>query len=51
VAHFYDETIEVRLARVVTLIEPAVLVIMGCVIAALLMSVYLPMFNLLQYAR
>jgi len=51
VAHFYDETIEVRLARVVTLIEPAVLVIMGGVIAALLMSVYLPMFNLLNYAR
>lgn len=51
VALFYDETIEVRLARVVTLIEPAVLVLMGGVIAALLMSVYMPMFNLLQYAR
>ncbi len=51
VAHFYDETIEVRLARVVTLIEPAVLVLMGGVVAALLMSVYLPMFTLLQHAR
>lgn len=51
VAHFYDETIEVRLARVVTLIEPAVLVLMGGVIAGLLMSVYLPMFTLLQHAR
>jgi len=51
VAQFYDETIDVRLARVVTLIEPAVLVLMGCVIASLLMSVYLPMFTLLQHAR
>jgi len=51
VARFYDETIEVRLARVVTLIEPAVLVLMGGVIAGLLLSVYLPMFTLLQYAR
>jgi type IV pilus assembly protein PilC len=45
---FYDETIEIRLARVVTLIEPAVLVLMGGVIAALLLSVYMPMFSLLQ---
>jgi hypothetical protein len=48
VAQFYDESIETRLARVVTLIEPAVLVLMGGVIAFLLLSVYVPMFSLLQ---
>ena len=48
VSRFYDESIEVRLSRVVTLIEPAVLVLMGCVIAFLLLSVYVPMFSLLQ---
>ena len=48
VSQFYDETIEVRLARVVTLIEPAVLVIMGGVVSTLLLSVYLPMFTLMQ---
>jgi type IV pilus assembly protein PilC len=46
VSELYDETIEVRLARIVTLIEPAVLVVMGCVVAGLLMSIYLPMFTL-----
>jgi type IV pilus assembly protein PilC len=51
VGQFYDESIEVRLGRVVSLIEPAVLVLMGGVIAALLLSVYLPMFSLLQHAR
>jgi len=47
VAEFYDEEIEDRLGRMVTLIEPAILVIMGGVIATLLLSVYLPLFNLL----
>ncbi len=48
VSQFYDETIEVRLAQVVSLIEPAVLVIMGGVVATLLLSVYYPMFTLMQ---
>lgn len=48
VSRFYDESVEVRLNRVVTLIEPAVLVLMGVVITALLLSVYLPMFSLMQ---
>lgn len=51
VGQFYDESIEVRLGRVVSLIEPAVLVLMGVIVASLLLSVYLPMFTLLQHAR
>jgi len=48
VSQFYDESIEVKLARVVSLIEPAVLLLMGGVVATLVLSVYLPMFTLLQ---
>ncbi len=48
VSQFYDESIEVRLAQLVTLIEPAVLVIMGGVVSMLLLSVYYPMFTLMQ---
>ena len=51
VSQFYDETIEVRLAQVVSLIEPAVLVIMGGVVATLLLSVYYPMFTLMSKAQ
>jgi type IV pilus assembly protein PilC len=45
-ADFYDEEIDTSLARFVTIIEPALLVIMGIVIAGLLLSLYLPLFNL-----
>lgn len=45
-ADFYDEEIDTNLGRFVTVIEPALLVVMGIVIAALLLSLYLPLFNL-----
>jgi type IV pilus assembly protein PilC len=51
VSRFYDESIEVRLGRVVSLIEPLVLVMMGGIIATLLLSVYMPMFTMLQKAQ
>jgi type IV pilus assembly protein PilC len=45
-ADFYDEEIETNLGRFVTMIEPALLVIMGMVIAGLLLALYMPLFNL-----
>jgi type IV pilus assembly protein PilC len=45
-ADFYDEEIDTNLGRFVTIIEPALLVIMGVVIAGLLLSLYLPLFQL-----
>ena len=45
-ADFYDEEVETSVARFVTLIEPTLLVIMGVVIAGLVLSLYMPLFNL-----
>ena len=50
-ADFYDEEIDTSLGRFVTLIEPILLVIMGLVIAGLLLSLYLPLFNLSSALR
>ena len=46
VSEFYDEEIESRLARMIALIEPLILVVMGMVIAVLLYAFYLPLFQL-----
>jgi type IV pilus assembly protein PilC len=46
VADFYDEEISTAMERFVTLIEPALLVIMGIVIASLLLALYMPLFQL-----
>ena len=45
-ADFYDEEIETEVARFVTLIEPAMLVFMGAVIAGIVLALYLPLFQL-----
>jgi type IV pilus assembly protein PilC len=47
VADFFDEEVELRMQRILSLVEPLMLVIMGCLVAALLISVYMPMFNAL----
>ena len=44
---FLDEEVEVRLERVLTLLEPVMMVLMGLIVATLLISVYLPIFSLL----
>jgi type IV pilus assembly protein PilC len=45
-ADFYDEEVETAVSRFVTLIEPGLLVIMGIVIAALVLALYMPLFQL-----
>ena len=45
-ADFYDEEIETNLGRFITIVEPALLIIMGIIIAALLLSLYMPLFNM-----
>ena len=45
-ADFYDEEIETEVARFVTVIEPALLIIMGIIIAVIVLALYLPLFEL-----
>ncbi len=45
-ADFYDEEVETSVGRFVTLIEPALLVVMGMVIAILVLALYMPLFQL-----
>ncbi|HKI85090.1 MAG TPA: type II secretion system F family protein [Candidatus Krumholzibacteria bacterium] len=46
-SEFIDEEVETRLQRLLTLIEPIMLVMMGIIVATLLISVYLPMYSVL----
>jgi type IV pilus assembly protein PilC len=45
ISDFFDEKVEVQLQRVLALVEPAMLVFMGLVVAMILLSLYLPMFG------
>ncbi|HXH04952.1 MAG TPA: type II secretion system F family protein [Vicinamibacterales bacterium] len=50
-AEFYEEEVETTLGRFVTLVEPVLLVTMGLVIAALLLALYMPLFQLSNVLR
>ncbi len=46
VASFFEEDVETSLAGVLSLIEPALLIFMGVVVAVILISLYLPILQL-----
>ena len=47
VSDFLDEDVETRTERLLSLVEPVMLVVMGCTIALLVLSMYLPLFSVL----
>ncbi|MBS3818554.1 type II secretion system F family protein [bacterium] len=48
VADIYDERIRTKVETFVSLIEPVIIILMGIVVAFMLLSVYLPIFNLIR---
>jgi type IV pilus assembly protein PilC len=46
VSEFFEEDVATALAAALTLIEPAILIIMGAVVLFILISLYLPIFSL-----
>jgi len=45
IADFYDEELDTRMATVLSLVEPVLLVLMAVVVALMLLAFYLPMFQ------
>lgn len=51
VGKFYEDQVETQTARLITLIEPMAILIMGVVVGILVVSMYLPIFSLSQLAE
>lgn len=47
-ADFYDERVRGKIETLVTLVEPVVIIVMGLVVAGMLLSVYIPIFNIIR---
>ena len=45
ISDFYDEELDTRMAAVLSLVEPVLLVLMAIIVAAMLLAFYLPMFQ------
>jgi type IV pilus assembly protein PilC len=50
-AQFYEDALESRLARVMALIEPALVLLMGLMIGSIIIVMYLPIFSLAEVVR
>lgn len=48
VSDFFDDQVETQLQRILSLLEPAMLVFMGLIVALILISLYLPMFGIIS---
>lgn len=51
VAELYEERIRAKIDNFVSLIQPVIIIFMGLIIAAMLLSVYLPIFNIIRVVR
>jgi len=51
VADYLDDQVEMRTQRLLSLLEPILMIIMGGLVSLLLISIYLPMFSALQQIR
>lgn len=50
-AQYYEDSLESRLARIMALIEPALVLLMGLLIGSIIIVMYLPIFNLAEVIR
>jgi len=46
VADFYDNEVDDTVTALTSLIEPLLIIVMGVVVGGILISLYLPMFNI-----
>jgi type IV pilus assembly protein PilC len=48
IANFYDQDIDHRLTRLLSIMEPVLLIVMALIVAGMLLSMYLPLFTIVS---
>jgi type IV pilus assembly protein PilC len=51
IAEFYEDDVNTRMAASLSLIEPAIMIFMGCFVSFVLVALYLPIFSLADSLR
>jgi type IV pilus assembly protein PilC len=51
VAEFFEDDVNVRMQAMLSLIEPAIMLVMGTFVAFVLVALYLPIFSLADTIR
>ncbi len=48
IANFYDDEVDTAVEQLTAIIEPVMIVVMGVIVGGMLISMYLPMFKLIN---
>ena len=51
IAEVFENRIRAKIDKFVSLIEPLIIILMGLIVAAMLLSVYVPIFNIIRVTR
>jgi len=51
VAEFFEDDVNTKMTATLSLVEPAIMIVMGCFVAFVLISLYLPIFSLADTIR
>lgn len=51
IADFYDQEIEATVSALTSLIEPILIAVMGGVVGSMVVALYMPMFNIINYIK
>jgi type IV pilus assembly protein PilC len=48
IAEFYEEEVDVAIAGLLTVLEPALICVLGVIVGGIVISMYLPLFNIIS---
>ena len=51
IADFYDQEVAATVDALTSLIEPLLIVVMGAIVGGMIISLYLPMFNIIKLIK
>jgi type IV pilus assembly protein PilC len=51
IADFYEEEVDASISALTSIIEPIMIILVGCMVATIILSMYLPMFKLLTLIK
>jgi type IV pilus assembly protein PilC len=48
IADFYEDEVDAAVASLTSIVEPAMMILVGAVVGVIVISMYLPMFKMVQ---
>ena len=51
IADFYEDEVDAAISSLTSIIEPIMMILVGCMVGVIIISMYLPMFKMLSLVK